>query len=146
MKNNSRFSSSRSNSKIKLWRINNRKLKGDEVEKYNGEITGDEFPVTVIMDGYELGVNGQGNIVRKGEQISKIESYVGYYADMDADGTVDGIIYADLAIGGSGIRGSNENGTYEIPKKEIKDLKEYYISQTNYSGTFGEKSSNITDI
>ena len=106
------------------------------------------------MDGYELGVNGQGNIVRKGEQISKIESYVGYYADMDADGTVDGIIYADLAIGGSGIwnpsgnswAASGKNGAYEIPKKEIKDLKEYYISQTNYSGTFGEKSSNITDI
>ena len=27
-------------------------------------------------------------------------SYVGYYADIDGDGTVDGIIYADLAIGG----------------------------------------------
>ena len=27
-------------------------------------------------------------------------SYVGYYADVDGDGTVDGIIYADLAIGG----------------------------------------------
>ncbi|MDO4975425.1 MAG: hypothetical protein Q4E61_03840, partial [Alphaproteobacteria bacterium] len=27
---------------------------------------------------------------------------VGYYADVDDDGTVDGVIYADLAVGGSG--------------------------------------------
>ena len=34
--------------------------------------------------------------------ISQTDSYVGYYADIEGDGTVDGIIYADLAIGGSG--------------------------------------------
>ena len=34
--------------------------------------------------------------------IEKTKSYVGYYADIDGDGTVDGIIYADLAVGGSG--------------------------------------------
>ena len=28
--------------------------------------------------------------------------------DMDADETVDGIIYADLAIGGSGVWGDDE--------------------------------------
>ena len=39
---------------------------------------------------------------RVGTIISKTEAYVGYYADVDADGTVDGIIYADLAIGNTG--------------------------------------------
>lgn len=31
-------------------------------------------------------------------RISKKESYVGYYADIDGDGTVDGVIFADLAF------------------------------------------------
>ncbi len=30
------------------------------------------------------------------------ESYVGNYADINDDGTVDGVIFADLAVGGSG--------------------------------------------
>lgn len=34
--------------------------------------------------------------------ISKYQSYVGYYADFEGDGIIDGIIYADLAVGGSG--------------------------------------------
>ena len=29
------------------------------------------------------------------------ESYVGSYADINDDGTVDGVIFADLAVGGS---------------------------------------------
>ena len=37
------------------------------------------------------------------QPISKTESYVGYYADIEGDGTVDGIIYADLAKGNTGI-------------------------------------------
>ena len=36
------------------------------------------------------------------EIISKTEPYVGYYADVNADGTVDGVIYADLAVGNTG--------------------------------------------
>ena len=34
--------------------------------------------------------------------ISSTASYVGCYADVDGNGSVDGVIYADLAIGGSG--------------------------------------------
>lgn len=37
-----------------------------------------------------------------GPPISQTDSYVGYYADIEGDGTVDGVIYADLAVGGSG--------------------------------------------
>ena len=67
--------------------------------------------------------------------IEKTKSYVGYYADIDGDGTVDGVIYADLAVEGSGQWGdSNGDFSYEA----ITGVKDYTISQTNYSGDFGE--------
>ncbi len=61
--------------------------------------------------------------------------YVGYYADIDGDGTVDGVIYADLAVGGS---------YYEWPigydiKPETTGLKNYTVSSTQYDGPFGKK-------
>ena len=67
--------------------------------------------------------------------IEKTKSYVGYYADIDGDGTVDGVIYADLAVGGSG-QWSNDNGAFSY--ETITGVKDYTISQTNYSGDFGE--------
>ena len=63
-------------------------------------------------------------------------SGVGYYADVDGNGTVDGVIFEDFKVGGSGSWG-NWNGTYTIPT--VSGTKEYYISKTNYSGTFGTK-------
>lgn len=66
--------------------------------------------------------------------ISTTESYVGYYADVTGDGTVDGVIYADLAIGGSGAW-VNTNGSYTIGTQT--NLKDYYIIQESYSGPFG---------
>ena len=58
--------------------------------------------------------------------VSKTESQVGKYADIDGDGTVDGIIFADLLFGESG-KWENENrGKYSIPT--ITTSKEYYVS------------------
>ena len=72
------------------------------------------------------------------ENISKTESYVGYYADINADGTVDGIIYADLAKGNTGDgQWYDSDGNYTIPVTE--GVKDYYISKTNYEGSFGTK-------
>ena len=67
--------------------------------------------------------------------ISRTESQVGKYADIDGDGTVDGIIFADLAVGGSGIYNKyntedsnrNEMCVYTIPK--TSNYKDYYISK-----------------
>ena len=60
---------------------------------------------------------------------------VGYYADLDGIDGVDGVIYADLAVGGSG-QWENSNGTFTIPTKT--GLKEYYIKQETYNdGHFG---------
>ena len=59
---------------------------------------------------------------------------VGYYADVDGNGTVDGIIFADFKYGGSGSWGGND---YTI--STVTGLKEYYVSKTNYNGPFGIK-------
>lgn len=68
--------------------------------------------------------------------IDKVEPKVGYYADIDGDGTPDGVIYADLAVSKSG-QWTDSNGTYSYTAKI--NTKDYYISQTNYEGPFGTK-------
>ena len=68
--------------------------------------------------------------------ISETNSYVGSYADVDGNGSVDGIIYADLAIGGSG-QWYNSNGTYTIPKGS--NFKKYTVSGSHTENGFGTK-------
>ena len=58
----------------------------------------------------------------------------GYYADVDGNGTVDGIIFSDFKYGGSGSWGGTD---YTI--STVTGLKEYYVSKTNYNGPFGIK-------
>ena len=82
-------------------------------------------------------VNGLLNMIEQGEEyISTTESYVGYYANLDEDEEPEGIIYADLLIGGSG-EWVNSDGTYTI--NTIENAKEYKISTEKYNGAFGEK-------
>ena len=70
-------------------------------------------------------------------------SYVGYYADVDEDGTVDGVIYADLAIGGSGTWNPNGGSSYEdygkytIPRGS--NFKKYKVSKSGHTDDFGTK-------
>ena len=72
------------------------------------------------------------------EIIPQTDSYVGYYADIEGDGTVDGIIYADLAKGNTGDgQWTNSSGNYTIPIET--NLKDYYISKENYTGDFETK-------
>ncbi len=68
--------------------------------------------------------------------IDKVEPKVGYYADIDGNGTPDGVIYADLAVSKSG-QWTSSAGTYSYTAKT--NTKDYYISQTNYEGPFGTK-------
>ncbi len=58
---------------------------------------------------------------------------MGYYADIDGDKTVDGIIYADLAVGGSGTWNSDSWSSYEYAKV-AEGLKSYSISSENGTG------------
>ena len=65
------------------------------------------------------------------------DSYVGYYADIDNDGDVDGIIYADMVVGNtkSG-RWNNDNWSdYNITKiEDVTTIKDYVVSSWTYSG------------
>lgn len=73
------------------------------------------------------------------ELISTTQTYIGYYADIDNNGSVDGIIYADLAEGSSGKKWTDNSGKYSWDKKT--NLDDYYISQEKYTDkNFGERS------
>ena len=84
----------------------------------------------------------------KTEPIPTTESYVGYYADINDDGTVDGVIYADLAFDANGTWSSRNSSTFSY--KASSNLKNYTISTKTYEGQttagtytakgFGEKS------
>ena len=63
-----------------------------------------------------------------------VNSGVGYYADVDGNGTVDGVIFADKLKGGSGSWGGE---SYTVPT--TSSAKGYYISQPSYNGKFGTK-------
>ena len=71
---------------------------------------------------------------------NKTKSYVGYYADVEGDGIVDGIIFADLLTGniGSG-EWADVDGIYTIPTIPADNIKNYYISNNEYAGIFGSK-------
>lgn len=58
--------------------------------------------------------------------VSLTESQVGKYVDINGDGIPEGVIFADLAIGGKGQYGKTLNGEYEISKIE-NDLKDYAV-------------------
>ena len=74
------------------------------------------------------------------EVISKTESKVGCYADIDGDGVADGVIYADLAVGGSGQWGY-ANFSYE---KET-ETKDYYV-RGSYKGVFSDDKKDLISV
>ena len=72
-----------------------------------------------------------------------IPNYTGYYADVNDDGTVDGVIFIDLAYGASG-QWHDANGVYSYPAV-TSGLRSYKIStkKSSYSGKFGNNKSVI---
>ena len=64
--------------------------------------------------------------------IPETETQVANYADVDGNGSVDGVIYADLAIGGSG---TGLVQRYTITKGS--NFKKYRVTQESYSGSLG---------
>ena len=126
------------------------KLVAEITNNYGGTATktGTGFPVNATVDGKSFTIDGDGNVTSKEDsnqptpnptdKISKSTSYVGYYADIDADGTVDGVIYADLAKGDNVEKKWNNDSEskYTIPTV-TEGLKDYYISKTNYKANDG---------
>ena len=82
-----------------------------------------------------------GKLVKKESAIVPLDtstSYIGYYADIDGDGTVDGVIFADLAFSKKG-QWTNSRGVYSYSAKT--NLKQYYVSQESYTdSTYGSKA------
>ena len=116
-------------------------------ELYNdGKLTEKEVEEVQDTDTIEIGIVTVDFSGLNGDEDE--ESYVGYYADVDGDGTVDGVIYADLAkkVNSqwkleyynhySGVE-YEYNLNYSYKKKN--NLKEYTISQESYTGDFGTK-------
>ena len=67
--------------------------------------------------------------------------YTGYYADVDGDGSVDGVIYVDLlAKGGTSISRGDES--YTIPTVTASELKDYTISEETHTenNSFGTRN------
>ena len=84
----------------------------------------------------------------EGEEIGTTESYVGYYADVDGDGEVDGVIYVDLADteNTSGQWNGDDWSNYEYTAV-TEGLKKYKVSEETYSGFGGQwKKPIITEI
>ncbi len=112
-----------------------------------GGVTGtledlDTSDATATAEDIALGktayVNGVKITGTRAEPISQTDSYVGYYADIEGDGTVDGVVYADLAVGNTGDgQWTDSDGNYTIPTKN--NLKEYYINQKEYIDDFRTK-------
>lgn len=73
-------------------------------------------------------------------KISNKISQIGKYVDINGDGIPEGIIFADLAIGGKGRYCGDDNAYYKIPK--IKDnLKEYEVI-----GTYNDKFNGEQEV
>ena len=58
-------------------------------------------------------------------------SYIGYYADIDGDGTVDGVIFADLAFSNSGEWHIGNKGKFSYSAET--NLKKYKITKETYT-------------
>ena len=126
------------------------KLVTEITNNYGGTATktGTGFPVNATVDGKSFTIDGDGNVTSKEDsnqptpnptdKISKNTSYVGYYADIDADGKVDGVIYADLAKGDNVEKkwNNDSDSKYTIPTV-TEGLKDYCIRQTNYKANDG---------
>ena len=75
------------------------------------------------------------NVTVSQPTISTSKSYVGSYADVDKDGTIDGVIYADLAFSKTGQWGSD----FEFARFSYSagtNFKKYYVSKGSYTTTW----------
>ena len=96
---------------------------------------------TIKVEAYDKAGNvGTATITANTEEESLPEStsYVGYYADVDGNGSVDGVIYVDLATdGGKSGQWGDSAGKYTIPTKS--NFKKYKVSKSGHSDDFGTK-------
>lgn len=115
-----------------------REILGDEsitVTENNGKIT-----VITTVNGKEKGYEYDVSTgkVEGYTYISKTteENFVGYYADIDKDGTVDGVIFVDLLTGSikEEQKWKDSYGVYTLPTNVTEsNVNTYYISAESYT-------------
>ena len=76
--------------------------------------------------------------------VSLTESQIGKYVDINGDGILEGVIFADLAIGGDKLWNGTPNTRYRY-EKSSKKLKEYVVVGT-YSHALNGKREMLTPI
>ena len=114
-------------------------MKDDASNDYQGRYI-DNISITVVATQDTVEYDSESNQYDKyADYVPKIstdKSYIGKYADIDGDGNVDGVIFADLAFSNSGTWGSDSSyGTWSYSAST--NLKQYYISQESYTDDFG---------
>ena len=92
------------------------------------------------------GGSGSGSETGTGTEASNSQSYVGYYADVDGNGTVDGIIYADRLIGNTEGKSpwGDSDGAYTIDTITAETTKKYKVSEEDYTNVLGGTNKIIT--
>ena len=101
------------------------------------EVSSKQVTIRASKEGYKTKTESYTITVKEAPTFTET-SGVGCYADINGDGVVDGIIFEDFLIGGSGQRGSNSEATYTV--NTTSGVKQYIISQEKYNGPFGEKN------
>ena len=76
--------------------------------------------------------------------VSLTESQIGKYVDINGDGIPEGVIFADLAVGGDKLWNGTPNTRYRY-EKSSKELKEYVVVGT-YTHALNGKREMLTPI
>lgn len=88
-----------------------------------------------VLNGVTIKQEVKETTIAKSTKIT--DSYVGYYADIDNDGDVDGIIYADMIVGNtkSGRWNEDDWSVYNVTKiDDVTSVKDYVVSTKTYTG------------
>ena len=88
-----------------------------------------------VLNGVTIKQEIKENVIAKSTE--KADSYVGYYADINNDGKVDGIIYADMIVGNtkSGRWNNDDWSDYNVTKiEDATTVKDYVVSSKTYEG------------
>lgn len=88
-----------------------------------------------VLNGVTIKQEVKETTIAKSTEIT--DSYVGYYADIDNDGDVDGIIYADMIVGNtkSGRWNEDHRSDYNVTKiDDVTSVKDYVVSTKTYTG------------
>ena len=88
-----------------------------------------------VLDGVTVKQEVKETPIKKSTE--KKDSYVGYYADINNDGKVDGIIYADMVVGNtkSGRWNNSDWSAYNVTTiADVTTVKDYVVSTRTYEG------------